>query len=314
MVTNETIFTMPELPKRLLIVGAGPIGIEMAQAFCQLGVQVTVLDPGSEILGKEDRELAGELRRQLAAQGVTFLLEHTLASFRSANEACAAYQDTEVSITFDTVLASIGRVVDITPLSPDRAGITVDERGVPVLNQYLQTTNRHVFVCGDAAGQHQFTHAAELHAAVVIRNLLVPLFKKPLNTDGMAWVTYTYPELATFGRSEAALRAQGVPHEVLAVNLAHDDRSITANAAGVAKLFVDTRKRILGGTLLAPRAGELIAELLLAQQHGLTTTDLFNKVYPYPTFSRINKQLATIPARKQLTSRSKAFLRFLFRL
>jgi pyruvate/2-oxoglutarate dehydrogenase complex dihydrolipoamide dehydrogenase (E3) component len=314
--TNETVFSMMTLPKRLLVVGGGPIGVELGQAFGHLGSQVTIVTPENRLLPREDEAVSAILESTLRSEGVVVRTNETIIRFEEGTALVTSnnHSGTESKIVFDAVLVAIGRTLNTEGLNLAAAGIKQDERGRLVLDAYLQTTNKHVLACGDVVGQQQFTHAAELHAGVIIRNLLTPIFKTKLVTDTLGAVTYTSPEVATFGMTPTELTKRGIVHDVLVDDFAHDDRALTAGGKpALSKLYVSKRGKILGGTMVAEGAGELVQELMLAQSAGLTTKALFSKSYPYPTASRINKKLVTDQARKRLTNRVKKLLRLLYR-
>ncbi|MBY0310264.1 FAD-dependent oxidoreductase [Patescibacteria group bacterium] len=314
VLNNESLFTMEELPRRLLVLGAGPIGIENAQALGQLGSQVVVVDPGKQILGKEGSDMAAIVQEQLEAEGMQFHLGYRLKEFTGPGTGVVVSEaGEEMTIEFDAVFVAIGRVLNTEGLGLDAAGIKVDERGKLVVDRYLRTTNRRVVVCGDVAGNFQFTHAAEMHAGTIIRNLFSPL-KKPFSGDHISWVTYTTPEVATFGLSAAQLAERGIVHEVLVTDFLEDDRAITDDYRyGKQKLFIGPKGEILGGTMVAPGAGELMQELVLARAKGFPLSALFSKTYAYPTATRINKRSAGTYVARQLTPWRKRLLRFLFR-
>jgi len=316
--TNENIFSLTNLPKRLLVIGAGPIGIELGQAFRHLGSEVTIMTNDAKILPREDSTLASILYERLKEDGVVFHFGKNTLRFEKGDTLVVEDSTTKTAekLYFDAVLVSIGRILNTDGLELEKAGIKTDERGKILVDGYLRTTNKQVFVCGDVAGQHQFTHAAELHAGVIIKNMFTPFFKKKLTTDTLSWVTYTTPELATYGLNEIELKKRKIEYKVLESSFAEDDRAITDDAKyGYTKMFVDSKtKKILGGTMIAPNAGELIQELILATTNGLTTSAIFNKIYPYPTAGRINKRVVTNGERGRLTSSVKRLLRFLYSL
>jgi len=316
--TNENIFSLTNLPKRLLVIGAGPIGIELGQAFANLGSLVTIVTNDAKILPREDSTLASILYERLKEDGVVFHFGKNTLRFEKGDTLVVEDSTTKTAekLYFDAVLVSIGRILNTDGLELEKAGIKTDERGKILVDGYLRTTNKQVFVCGDVAGQHQFTHAAELHAGVIIKNMFTPFFKKKLTTDTLSWVTYTTPELATYGLNEIELKKRKIEYKVLESSFAEDDRAITDDAKyGYTKMFVDSKtKKILGGTMIAPNAGELIQELILATTNGLTTSAIFNKIYPYPTAGRINKRVVTNGERGRLTSSVKRLLRFLYSL
>jgi len=217
----------------------------------------------------------------------------------------------EETFDFDMVLSAIGRELNVDRLNLEKANIAKTERGLIKVDEYLRTSNKNVYVCGDAAGAHQFTHAAELHASTIIRNMLSP-FKKPLNTDSMAWVTFTSPEVAAFGLSEATLKERGTSYEVLQDDFSEDDRAIVDQyPKSFVKMFVDQKGCLLGGSMVAPHAGEITQELVLAQSLKLPLSKLFAKVYPYPTATRINRRVAGAYVGRKLTAKNIKILRIL---
>jgi pyruvate/2-oxoglutarate dehydrogenase complex dihydrolipoamide dehydrogenase (E3) component len=315
VLNNENIFSLERLPRRVLILGGGPIGIEMAQALQNLGVSVTVSDRGEHILGKEDSEIADILQKQLEAEGVTFLLASALQEFTGPNEATFTLSGGRVeTVSFDAIFVAIGRELNIEGLALDRAGIETDGKGRLVVNEYLQTSSKHVYACGDVAGNFQFTHAAEMHAAVIIRNMFSP-FKRRFSGDHISSVTYTSPEVATFGLAPHELTRRDIAHEVLCTDFGDDDRAITDGYRyGKQKLYVGSKGELLGGTMVAPHAGELMQELVLARSASLPLSALFNKTYAYPTAARINKRTAATYMTRQLTLWRVRLLRLLFKV
>jgi len=315
--TNENIFSMKTLPRRLLVIGAGPIGIELGQAFRHLGSEVTIVTNDTKILPREDSVVASILHERLVEDGVIFAFNKVTVRFEKGDTLVIEdnITKTEEKLFFDAVLVSIGRVLNTESLALEKAEITLD-KGRIVVDPYLRTTNKNVFVCGDIVGQHQFTHAAELHAGLIIKNFLKPLFKQKLNTDTLSWVTYTTPELATYGLNESELKKRNTPYQVLESSFEEDDRAITDSAEyGYTKMFIHGKtKQILGGTMVAPNAGELIQELIMATTSDLTTSAIFNKIYPYPTAGRINKRVVTNNERSRLTPSIKRLLRLLYSL
>jgi pyruvate/2-oxoglutarate dehydrogenase complex dihydrolipoamide dehydrogenase (E3) component len=312
VLNNENIFTMETLPKRLLVIGAGPIGIELAQALSHLGSKVTVVDPGSQILGKEDAEVAKVVQTQMEKEGVTFKLGFGLKEFTDANTAVIKAGEAEEIVAFDAVFVGIGRVLNTEGLDLDKAGIKVDEKGRLVIDPYLRTTNKNVLVCGDVAGNYQFTHAAEMHAAVILRNFFSP-FKKKFVADNISWTTFTTPEVATYGLPPVELKKRGISYRELKTDFSEDDRAITDGYEyGLSKMWVGEKGEVLGGTMVAPNAGELVAELVLAKSAGLKVDALFNKTYAYPTATRINKRLISSYFAEKLNGVTKKLLKLLY--
>ncbi|MBT3394509.1 MAG: NAD(P)/FAD-dependent oxidoreductase [Waddliaceae bacterium] len=311
---NETIFDIDFLPKKFLFVGGGPIGIELGQCFQRLGSDVTVIQHGPKFLPKESKEIACVLYDQLIQEGMTFHFNSVPKEFIGSDKVVIEDKGgLESTIDFDAVFVAIGRSLNIEGLGIENAGIALDEGGRKLkVDDYMRTTNKNVFACGDVAGGYIFTHAAELHASVIINNFFSP-FKKKLSYDNISWVTYTYPEIATFGLSAEALESRGMKYETLSLDFEDDDRHIVDDfTAG--KLVVYHRKGvILGGSMVSPAAGELFQELVLANTSGLKLKDLFGKIYPYPTASRVNKKLAGNYFSKKLTPLTKKILKVMYR-
>jgi pyruvate/2-oxoglutarate dehydrogenase complex dihydrolipoamide dehydrogenase (E3) component len=313
--TNESIFELTKLPKRLLVLGGGPIGIEMAQAFQRLGTSVTVLHTGSMILNKEDPEIAEVVYDQLKKEGVEFILNAKPLAFDSSK--ILVFEDGkqhERRIHFDEILLSIGRTPNVDHLDVEKAKIKILDNGNLKLNKYLQTTNKRVYVLGDAAGSFMFTHAAETQASQMIKNFFSP-FRKKITYENMAWVTYTDPEIATFGISEQDLQTSQKKFRKVIVPFTDDDRAITDEYQfGKMILFVCKKGLLLGGSVVAPKAGEIIQELLLAKSKNIKLTELYDKIYPYPVASRINRSAASLLLREKLTPRTKKFLKWIFNM
>ncbi|MBC7628720.1 NAD(P)/FAD-dependent oxidoreductase, partial [Ferruginibacter sp.] len=195
---NENIFHLYILPGRLLVVGGGPIGIEMAQIMSRLGSKVTIIHNGDSILEHDDKAITDILLERLKKEGIDILLNAEIDQFLTGNEATVSLKNRgKINIQFDAVFAGVGRQLNIEGLQLESANVTVNENKI-VTNKYLQTTNKNVFVCGDVAGGLQFSHAAEAHARLLLNNFFSP-FKKKLINDSMSWVTFTDPEVATFG-------------------------------------------------------------------------------------------------------------------
>lgn len=313
VLNNENIFDMEDLPKNTLIVGGGPIGIEIAHALNGLGSKITVISNTEGILGREDAEVSQILFKHLKKKGIAFETNANLKSFSDPHTAVITQGEEKKEISFDAVFVAVGRIISVGSLNLDKAGVDTDERGKIVVNDYLGTTNPKVFVVGDVAGAHQFTHAAEVHAGVLLTNFFSPL-KKKLNMDKMAWVTYTDPEVATFGLSERELTERGIEYTVQKTSFEDDDRAIVDDYQySMSKLFISKKGTLLGGTMIAPNAGELIQELILANTLETPIKTLFKKVYPYPTATRANKKALSQYMAKSLTDFSAKVLRKLYR-
>jgi pyruvate/2-oxoglutarate dehydrogenase complex dihydrolipoamide dehydrogenase (E3) component len=316
---NESIFYISELPERLLVIGGGPIGIEIAQALNRLGSKVTVVQYADKILEHDVPAVTEILLEQLQKERINFLLNADVDHFISANEALVKLKDGKTqNIQFDAVFAGIGRELDLKSLQLNNAGIQVKSNKI-VADKYLRTTNKNVFVCGDVAGDLMFSHAAEFHARILLNNFFSP-FNKRLSNDHMSWVTFTDPELATFGLNEKQLKERNISYKKLEQNFKEDDRAVTDNyqyakmILYISKGGLFKKEKILGGTMVAPHAGELIQELILANTSGLSVNSIFNKIYPYPVASRINQQIIVKHKEESLTNSIKKLLHTAFKI
>lgn len=316
---NENIFHIDELPDRLLVVGSGPIGIEIAQAFNRLGSKVTVIEEGSRILVHDDESLAAILLQQLQQAGIDFHFNISIENFVSKTEAAAKPKNgTALTLNFDAVFVGIGRQLVLEPLQLQKAGIEIKDHKI-VADKKLRTSNKDIFVCGDVAGDLQFSHAAEFHARIILNNLFSPL-KKKLQNNYMSWVTFTDPELATFGLSEKQLMQSHIKYKKLEQSFHEDDRAIVDNYQ-YAKLilFISEKgflrkQKILGGSMIAPNAGELIQELILAMANKISINAIFNKIYPYPVASRINQKIILQMKQEELTPFIKKLLQTVYKI
>lgn len=316
---NENIFKQQQLPKRLLVIGGGPIGIEIGQAMSRLGSKVTIAHRGEAILEHDDKEVTSILMQQLQKDNISFVLNADVSEFTNANEAVIKLKDgTSSRLAMDAVFVGIGRELRINNLALENAGIEVKD-GKIVVNDYLQTTNKNVFVGGDVAGSLQFSHAAEQHGRLLLNNFFSP-FRKKLDNKHMSWVTFTDPEVATFGIQEHTLKKRGIHYRRLDTDFKDDDRAITDNHRyGKLVLFISQgsflhKEKILGGTMVAPGAGELIQELILANTANLPISSIFNKIYPYPVATRINQKAIVQYKQESLTSTLKKLLKMAFKI
>ncbi len=310
--TNENIFNIDKLPKKLLVVGAGPVGMEIAQAFLRLGSCVCVLQNSDRILPKEDKDISDILLQSLKKEGMKFYLNSSPKKFISKNELLIEDKNkNEIILDFDAVFVAVGREINTEGLNLQKAGILMDGKKIKV-DKYLRTTNKNVYLCGDVAGKHQFTHAAELHASLILKNFFLP-FKKKLNTENLSWVIFTDPQIATFGMQQEQLKEKNIKHIVLEADFSSDDKAIVDDAQiGKVKLFVTKKGKILGGSCIAQNAGEIFQELILAKDSKLKLKNIFNKIYPYPTATRINKKVASLFFAKKLTKTNKKILKILY--
>jgi len=302
--TNETIFDLRERPEHLIIVGAGPIGLEMAQAFRRFGSSVTVLE-AAQPLAMDDRECAAVVIDRLEREGVIIRSGVKVVSVAHAGHSVTTTIEiagAEQTITGSHVMVATGRTPSIDGLALEAAGIRHDRAGI-VVNRKLKTSNRRVYAIGDcAAGQLQFAHAANYHAGLVIRNAL---FRLPVraNNSAIPWVTFTEPELAQTGLTEAQARERRIGVRVARWPYRDNDRAQTEREThGHIKVITTRKGRIVGATIVGAQAGELIGIWTLAIARGLDMKALTDFVLPYPTLSELGKRVAVDFFAPNLTS------------
>lgn len=292
--TNETLFEQTRKPGHLVIIGGGPIGMEMAQAHRRLGAQVTVLE-AARALGKDDPELAAVVLRRLAAEGVDIREQTKVTRVEARGKAGIRVHvetpDGPAVIDGTHLLVAAGRAVNVEGLDLDKAGIAHDRRGIKVTAK-LRTTNRRVYAIGDVAGGLQFTHVAGYHGGLVLRPLLFRLPARANDTI-IPWVTYTDPELAHVGLTEDAARARHGRISILRWPYAENDRAQAEHRTeGLIKVVTGRKGRILGATIAGAHAGEMINLWALALSKGMSVRDIAGYVPPYPTMSEIGKRAA----------------------
>ncbi len=313
--TNETVFDLDAIPKHLIVLGGGPIGIELAQAFRRLGAKVSVIEMMA-ILGRDDPELAQVIRCQLAREGVA--LHENARAERIEPTAGGVAVETSGSegtrIEGTHILVAVGRRPNVKELGLDLAGVSVEPQGI-VTDARLRTTNPRVYAVGDAAGGLQFTHVAGYHAGIAIRNIL---FRLPARADRafVPRVTYSDPELATVGLTEAEARARHVDFRILRWALHDNDRAqAEGKTEGLIKVVATRRGKILGAGIAGAHAGELIQPWTLALSQGLGLGAMASVIAPYPTLGEISKRAAgSFYTPTLFGERTKTIVRLLARL
>ncbi|MBI1951874.1 MAG: mercuric reductase [Acidobacteria bacterium] len=325
--TNETVFEREDPPGRLLVMGGGPIGCELAQAMARLGARVTLADRGGQLLHREDPDVADLLKRQLERDGVRVLLRARVESVapgqggprraRVRQEGESGRPAPALEIEADTILIAAGRRPNVESLGLEKAGVAYSARGVAV-NAYLQATRPNIYAAGDLCGPHQFTHFAEYQARLIVRNILV----SPLLGLGRAradyrvvpWTTFTEPEVARVGLNEKDAAQAGVPCDVHRFPYADLDRAVLeSEEIGFAKVIVARgRDTILGATIVGAGAGELIHELALAMRERIGLARLSSMIHVYPTFSQAVQRAADACMRTRLTARARAIFSRLY--
>jgi pyruvate/2-oxoglutarate dehydrogenase complex dihydrolipoamide dehydrogenase (E3) component len=309
--TNETIFDLVELPRRLAVVGGGPIGCELAQAFARLGAQVTLVQRAQRLLPRDDPDAAEIVLHRFTREGIGVRLEVQLERVEVRDGAKVLYlrrRGLEERVTADAVLIAAGRRPNVEDLGLERAGISFDALGVAV-DDHLRTTNRRVFAAGDVALRQRFTHVADPAARIVVQNALFP-FRRRASALTIPWCTYTEPEVAHVGLGEVEARARGLAVETVTVPFAEVDRArLDDDSEGFVRLHVEAKKgRILGATIVGRDAGELVSEVSVAMAGRLPLGALANVIHPYPTRAEALRKAGDAWNRRRLTPFAKRLL------
>jgi pyruvate/2-oxoglutarate dehydrogenase complex dihydrolipoamide dehydrogenase (E3) component len=294
-ITNKEIFFLDHLPRSMIILGAGPIGCEMSQAFCRLGTEVQVVDMAAQILPKEDRDMADSVMAVLQAEGVRFHLNSKIQSVQdlgSQREVLISDQAGQtVSLKAETMLVALGRAANATGLGLENIGVAYDQRGIKV-DSRLRTRHKHIYAVGDVNGGFQFTHAAGYEGGIVVSNAIFHLPRK-VNYTFLPWCTYTDPPLGSVGMNEKAAQAAGIHYSVYTEEFKNNDRSLAeGQATGKVKLILDDKEKPLGVQILGPNAGDLLAEWVAVLNGNVKLATLAAAVHPYPTIGEINKRVA----------------------
>ncbi len=296
--TSETIWELAALPARLLVLGGGPIGCELAQAFSRLGSEVTIVDLASRLLPREDEEVSAEIADQLQQEGVQLLLDVRPSEFvrhEGEHQLLVQRGDVSVRIGFDCLLVCTGRAARTEDLGLEALGIEISPAGTIAVNEYLQTRFPNILACGDVAGPYQFTHVAAHQAWYAAVNALFGRWRRfRADYSVIPWCTFTDPEVARVGVSEREATESGTAFEVVRYGIDDLDRAIADDAArGFVKVLVAPGSdRILGATIVGHGAGEMIQEFVLAMRHGLGLGKLLATIHVYPTMSEANKYAA----------------------
>ena len=316
-ISNKEIFSLSSLPKSMIVLGAGPIAIEMAQAFCRLGSEVTVIQRSAQILTKEDKDMAYEVMQILEGEGITFFLNATVTDAREQNsikEIIIQQGETSTTLSADTVLLAQGRSPNVDDLGLQGIDLEYSARGI-VVDPRMRTSHKHIYAPGDINGAFQFTHAAGYEGGIVVSNAIFHLPRKT-NYKWMPRCTYTEPELASIGMNEKQAMAAGIEYSTLTEEFSENDRALAEGTGhGKLKMLLDVKERPLGVQILGPRAGDLIGEWVAVLNGGMKLSSLAGTIHPYPTLAEINKRVAgSYISPKIFSPKIKKGLKFLFQL
>ena len=314
--TNETVFSLTERPRRLLIMGGGPLGCEFAQAFQRLGCRVTLLHKYDHLMNREDADAAQLVQQVFVREGIHLILAaKPVQVLKTDGGKLVRYESAGQpgEIEVDEILAGAGRAPNVENLGLEEAGVRFDKREGVVVNDRLQTTNRRIYAAGDVCLHYKFTHLADASARIVIQNALF-CGRKKLSALTIPWCTYTDPEVAHVGINEAEAEKQGIPIQTFIKPLSEVDRAVVdGEAEGMVKIHLKQGSdKILGATIVARHAGEMISEITLAMVGKIGLGALAAVIHPYPTQAEAIRQTGDLYNRTRLTPFVKRlFTRFL---
>ncbi|CAN5706910.1 mercuric reductase [soil metagenome] len=313
--TNETVFDeLHQKPARMIVLGGGPIGCELGQAFSRLGVKITVLQSGDQLLPPEDSDVGEFMQQQLVAEGIDVRLNAETKRVRQENGRTVATLDSG-EVSADVLLIAAGRTPNLGSLHLEAAGVKYDEHGIDV-NDYLQTSQPHIYAAGDISARLKFTHTADAAARVVVRNILMPvqLLRQKVNWNVVPWCTYTEPEVAHVGLGEKQASKEGVEYDLYRIGVEELDRAtVESETAGFAKIL--TRKgsaTIIGATIVSAHAGELIHEFVVAMNAGVGLGKLAGMIHAYPTFAELARKAGDKYNKTRLTPFAKKLFAWLY--
>jgi pyruvate/2-oxoglutarate dehydrogenase complex dihydrolipoamide dehydrogenase (E3) component len=314
--TNETVFDeLKEKPQHLLMIGGGPIGCEMSQMFRRLGVEVTLLENAPRLLRKEDPRVSDFVRATLEGEGIEVL---TGVAIEEAEEKSGriTLRCGDRNVHGDTVFVCAGRQPNVENLNLQAAGVQFTKKGVTV-DDHLRTTQPHIYAIGDVVGQLQFTHVADYHARIAIRNTLVPFafLGEKVDYSAVPWCTYLDPEVATVGLTETAAKERGIDYELIEQDMKEVDRAVLERSEeGFARVLVrQGSDEVIGATIVGSHAGELIQEFVLAIKQGFGLKQIATTVYAYPTLASLILKSAERFNKKRLTPRARRITGWLYR-
>jgi pyruvate/2-oxoglutarate dehydrogenase complex dihydrolipoamide dehydrogenase (E3) component/uncharacterized membrane protein YdjX (TVP38/TMEM64 family) len=299
-VTSDTVWGLRQLPKRLVVLGGGPIGCELTQCFARFGSQVTQVEMLPRIMIREDPEISDRVMQQFRKEGISVMVSHKAKAFRienGENTLVAERDGKDVRIPFDQLLCAVGRIANTQGYGLEELGIPLSRSRTVESNEYLQTIYPNIYVCGDVAGPYQFTHTASHQAWYAAVNALFGRFRKfKADYSVIPWATFTDPEVARVGLNETEAKEKNIPYEVATYGIDDLDRAIADEEAhGVVKvLTVPGKDRILGATIAGEHAGDLIVEFIAAMKHGIGLNKVLGTIHIYPTLAEANKYAAGV--------------------
>lgn len=314
--TSDNIWNLTTLPKRLIVIGGGPIGSEIAQVFARLGSQVTLMDLAPGILPKEDLDMKAFVQKAFLEDGIQFRFNAKLKKVNhgtSFHTVVFDYENKEETLECDGIFVAVGRKPNIEGLELEKGGIAYDKKGI-MINDFCQTTTPHIYACGDVAGHYQFTHFADYQARLILRNALFP-GKTKADYRVVPWCTYTDPELARVGLSETEAKQKNIPHDVFTYDLSDLDRAVCdSEGQGLVKVITHKGKdTLLGAAIVGFHAGDLLQEFVFAMKNNLGLKSISQTIHPYPTMSEATRRAADLWMKSKLTPTLSKLFKWYFK-
>lgn len=313
--TNKNIFNIKALPNHLIVLGGGPIGLELGQGFSHLGSKVSVIDMLPNIFPKDDPEVGPLMEKKLKEDGIKLILNSKIAEVKGKENNITVIVEKEGNkeeINGDYILVALGRVPSNKGLGLESLGIKTDRKGYVITDEHLRTNVKNIYACGDVAGPFQFTHMAGYQAGIVVRNTIFP-FKSKVDYSTVPWTTYTKPEVAHVGYTEPWARSEGIYMEKVIIDLAEIDRAKTENdEVGFLKLILGRKNRVIGATMIGEKAGEIIPLATMAIKKGLKATSFASFIFSYPTEAEIFKFASNDFLKKSFKPWMKKLIKKLF--
>lgn len=304
--TSENLWELREQPKRLLVIGSGPIGCELVQSFSRLGSEVSVVSMDSTLLPREDPDVSAHLVESFARDKVNLILSAKINEFQTTDTGSVMVYEidgTQYTHEFDELIVAAGRRPNSQGIGLEEVGVILNPNKSIKVNDYLRSNVKSIWACGDVAGPYQFTHMASHQAGYVAMNILATPFKRfAVDYSQVPWVTYTDPEVARVGYNETEAKAASIEFEVTTYPFDHQDRSVTErdNSGFVKVLTKPKSDQILGVTIVGPHAGELLAEFNIAVKNKLGLKGILKTIHPYPTYSEANMGVASAWRKKRI--------------
>jgi pyruvate/2-oxoglutarate dehydrogenase complex dihydrolipoamide dehydrogenase (E3) component len=307
----------------MIVLGGGPIGCELAQAFCRLGVRVTIVQRRDQLLPREDREVADVIESRLTSEGVRVIKNADARSVTKNRDGTITFRlldrqsadQTETRAVAEILLVAVGRTPNFRKLELKAAAVAFGENGIRV-NEFLQTSQPHIYVVGDVIGPFQFTHMADAQARVVVRNILMPFqfLRQKMDYSVVPWCTYTDPEVAHVGLSEKEAQKNGTAYDLFRIDLSDVDRAVVEDEdVGFAKILTAKGSdKILGATIVAPHAGDLLHEFVLAMSAEIGLGKIASTIHAYPTLAELARKAGDKYSKKRLTPRVRKIFSWLY--